>query len=164
MKTAFFPGNFDPPTSGHLELIERAATLFERLYLGLPDKNEKWPSSFDLMERKALLDTATKHLSNVEVVFFKGLSVDYAKNHSIDVLLRGLRNSQDFDYEYQMAASNRQMTGIETVFFVSSPKYIHLSSTLVRQIARSGHRLHGFVPDSIEEVIFKKLSSQLQSL
>lgn len=157
MKSALFPGIFDPPTLGHVELIRRAATLFEKVYVGVVEASGKRQCSFKASEREALMKKAIGDLANVEVVLVKGLVVDAAKKLHINALVRGLRNGTDFDYEYQMAAANQQMTGIETVFLASAPQYVHLNSTLIREIAANGRRLNGFVPDNIEEAIFKHL-------
>ena len=157
MKRALFAGVFDPPTLGHMEIIQRAAQLFDRLYVGVADNSAKRPSAFDAAERKALLASSTAGIGHVEIITFSGLAVDCAKAVRADVLVRGLRSAADFDYEYQMATANRQMEGIETLFLSASPQYVHFSSTLIREIAANGRRLHGFVPEAIEEVVFKRL-------
>ncbi len=158
MRSALYPGVFDPPTTGHIEIIQRAAQLFDKLYVAVSTQTGKRTCFFTADERRDLIRTATTALNNVEIITFSGLAVDCAKNLNINVLVRGLRNGTDFDYEYQMAAANRQMTGVETVFLVSSPKDLHLSSTLIREIATNGRRLHDFVPKTIEEQVFKRLS------
>ncbi len=158
MKRALLAGIFDPPTLGHLEIIQRSAKLFDRLYVGVAETSSKRTSSFTAAERKDLLERITIDLAKVEVITFSGLVVDCAAALKIDVLVRGVRNATDFDYEYQMAAANRQMTGIETLLLAAAPPYVHLSSTLSREIALSGRRLHGFVPEAIEEAVFKRLS------
>lgn len=156
---ALFPGTFNPPTLGHLEIIQRAARLCDHLVVAIGESPHKYAANFSVEERMSLLRTLTKDMDNVEIISFSGLVIDCAKDLKVDFLLRGLRNGSDFDYEYQMAAANRQMTGIETVFLAASPLYSHLSSTLIREIAVNGHRLHGFIPDVIEAEVFAKLST-----
>jgi len=158
MKKALFPGTFNPPTLGHLEIIQRAGAFCDKLYVAIAETESKPASAFTIEEKISLLRTATKPFSYVEVIHFSGLTVDCAKELKADILVRGLRNGSDFDYEYQLALSNRQMTGIETVFLGASPHCAHISATLVREIAKQGRRLHGFVPESIEEAIFSRLS------
>lgn len=157
MKKALFPGTFDPPTLGHLDIIERAAKLCDRLYIGIADNSQK-KSLFTSKEKQQLLKSITSHIKNVEIVAFSGLVVEFAKSLQINFLVRGLRNAADFDYEYQMAASNHAMTGLETIFVASAPQHIYISATLIREIARNRHRLHGFIPEAIEETVFQKLS------
>lgn len=156
---ALFPGTFNPPTLGHLEIIQRAARLCDHLVVAIGESPHKYAATFSVEERMSLLRALTKDMDNVEIISFSGLVIDCAKDLKVDFLLRGLRNGSDFDYEYQMAAANRQMTGIETVFLAASPLYSHLSSTLIREIAVNGHRLHGFIPDAIEAEVFAKLST-----
>lgn len=150
------PGTFDPPTLGHLEIIQRAAKLCDFLYVAIGESS-KSSSSFTIEQRRDLLAKLTEKISNVEIISFSGLVVACAKKVKADVIVRGLRSESDFNYEYQMAAANRQMSGIETLFLMASPAYSHLSSTIVREIAREGHRLQGLVPDDIESMVLAYL-------
>jgi pantetheine-phosphate adenylyltransferase len=159
MKKALFPGTFDPPTLGHLEIIQRASYLFETVYVAVADNKSK-TSYFTIKERVSFLKKIAVPYKNIEVIEMQGLAVECAADKKADILLRGLRNGTDFDYEYQMAWTNHQMTGIETVFIASSPKFGHLSSTLIREIGSSGRDLKGFVPKVIEEEVFKKLAKK----
>lgn len=159
MTKALFPGTFDPPTLGHLDIIQRAANLYDQLYIAIANNSSKHPL-FTLAEKQDLLSTITSHLKNVKIVTFSGLVAEFAKSMSVNILIRGLRNTSDFDYEYQMASSNCLMTGIETVFLMSAPQYIPISATLIREIAKNGHRLHGFIPEAIEEMVFKHITQQ----
>lgn len=160
MKTAIFPGTFDPPTLGHLDIIERAANICDKLYIAISENNVKHVPLLSSEEKKYLLNQATRHIKNIEVVTFSGLIAEYAKALDVHFIVRGLRNCTDFEYESQMSSANNALTGVDTLFLVSSPAYSHLSATLIREIGRNGHRLHGFVPESIEETIFKSLSTK----
>lgn len=167
VRKGLFAGTFDPPTVGHMDIIDRAAQLCsERLYIAIA-KNSGKDSFFSLEERLAFLRTLTSSYRNVEVLSFSGLVVDCAKALEVDVLVRGVRGCVDLDYEMQMASANRQMTGIETLVLLPSIGFGHISGTLIREIATCGRRLHGFVPDVIEEVVSAKLQqasfSQSQS-
>lgn len=159
-KVALFTGTFDPPSLGHWEVIQRAAELFDQLYIGVALGNIKAPLGLSLSDRVDLLKALTSGLKNVEVVEMPGLAVDCASKCQANYLVRGMRNASDFDFEDQMAAFNRQMTGVETVVFIASPQYSHISSTLIREIAGQGRRLKGFVPATIEEAVFHKLSNR----
>jgi pantetheine-phosphate adenylyltransferase len=156
-KKALFQGTFDPPTLGHLNLIHRALFVCDILYVGIAQNNAKNASSFSTEEKEALLRSITRDLSGVEVVSLSGLVIDFAKKHGITLLVRGLRNFCDFEYENQMAFANHMLAGIETVFFIADEKYARLSSTLIREIAFHGHRLKEFIPAEIEETVFERL-------
>jgi pantetheine-phosphate adenylyltransferase len=153
MKIALFAGTFDPPTLGHQEIIERVCKLCDKLYVAVAISASKRNEPINLIERVSLLQTLTKSLKNVEIVSFSGLVVDYAKELKADVLVRGLRNGGDLDYELQMASANRLMTGIETLCLLSSPQYSQINSTLIREIAAGGRSLAGFVPHIIQKRI-----------
>ncbi len=149
MKAALFAGSFDPPTLGHADIIHRAAELYDKLYVGLAGNTEKTKGLFSLPERRKMLERLARERNNVEVVIISGLVVDFIKDHPVDVLVRSLRNPADMEREFAMAAANKQMAGIETVFLMADPRYAHLSSTLVREIASLGGSLKGFVPDEL---------------
>lgn len=158
MRKALFPGTFDPPSLGHLDLIERALGLCDRLYVGIGVNTAK-RATFTVEERGEMLEKICRPLDSVEVVVFDGLVVDFAKEKGIGFLVRGLRAAADFDYELQMALANRKLSGIETVFLLANPLYAHVSSTLIREVAKMQHRLKDFVPEAIEAMIFERLSS-----
>lgn len=158
MKVALFAGTFDPPTIGHEEIIQRAALFCTKLYIAVAKSEGKHPFSLAQEERISLMKTLTKGIKNVEVLPLIGLAVDFAEAHSVNFLIRGLRNSRDLDYEMQMGSANKMMTGIETLYLLSSPQYSCINSTLIREIAAHGKRLGGFVPEEIEETVFKSLS------
>ena len=153
MKKALFAGTFDPPSLGHADIIQRAAPLFETLYVGIANNSNK-KFTFSVKEREKMLHAIVKGLPNVKVVTFDGLAVDFAKEMQVDCLLRGLRSYSDLEFEFQMAFSNKKMTGIETLFLMAAEQYAHISSTIIREIASNGRRLHGFVPDVIENDVF----------
>lgn len=155
-KKALLPGTFDPPTNGHLDIIRRAASICDILYIGISQNTAKKSSLFSTEERQALLKLITQDIAQVEVVLLNGLVVDFAKKHKIAFLVRGLRNFSDLEYESQMSFANHKMGGIETVFLIASEKYARLSSTLIREIAFHGHRLQDFIPAEIEEVVFER--------
>jgi pantetheine-phosphate adenylyltransferase len=157
IKTGLFPGKFDPPTLGHLEIIERAAKLCAQLYVGVFDNKSGKACCFSAEERVELLLIACQEMRNVHIVPFSGLAVDCAASVSADCLIRGLRNGNDFIYEQQMACSNHALTGIETLFLSCSPQLMHLNATLVKEIASHGKCLTGFVPDTIERQVLAKL-------
>lgn len=159
MKRSLFPGRFDPPSLGHLSIIERSAGICDRLYVGVADVPKDKQTHFSTEERMRLLKTITASLPTVEVICFSGLVVDCVKQYQIDFLVRGLRLHSDFDEEFRMATTNRLLSGIDTLFLMAESSYTHLSATLIREIARLGHDLHGFVPDSIESEVFERLHS-----
>jgi len=154
---AIYPGSFDPVTNGHLDLIQRASNLFDRLVVAVLVNPEKDPL-FSPQERVKMLDLVVAHLPNVEVDTFEGLLVDYARSKGARVLLRGIRAVSDYEYELQMALMNRQLEpDMETVFMLPAEAYSYLSSRLVREVARLGGSIKGLVPAAVEERIRAKL-------
>lgn len=160
MKKALFAGTFDPPTLGHFDLIRRASGLFDKLEIAVAAKSGKAGASLTVEQRVALLRKVVKGLANVEVVPYSGLTVDFAKERGVDILLRGFRDGSDVDAEMKMAVANRLMTGIETLFLSSSPEYAQINSTLIREIAAGGRSLKPFVPEVVHEEVKKLLTSQ----
>lgn len=159
MKKALFPGTFDPPTLGHLDIIKRSSEVCDQLYVGIAGNAEKTKEIFSLEERKEMLQAICKPFPHVKITTFSTLATAFAREHSIDFLLRGLRTFSDFEYELKMSFANRRLSGIDTIFLMADEKVAHISSTLIREIGRYQSRLHGFVPDEIEDLIFHKLSS-----
>ena len=148
-KRAIFPGTFDPVTFGHVDLIERAARLFDRLTVVVAAHHDK-KHLLSVEERVELLDTATTGLENVDVVALDGLLVDGAKSLGATAVVRGIRSAADLEYERQLALTNRAMSPeLDTVLLLSSSEHAHVSSTLVRQIARLGGDLTAFVPEAV---------------
>ncbi|MFH1347433.1 MAG: pantetheine-phosphate adenylyltransferase [Candidatus Margulisiibacteriota bacterium] len=146
MKVAIYPGSFDPITNGHVDVIERAAKLFDKVIVAVIRNPEKKPR-FSLEERVEMLKKSLARDENVEVESFDGLLVSYAKKKNANIIVRGLRAVSDFDYEFQMALTNRKMVPeIETLFFMTDYKYSYLSSSFVKQIAHSGGDVSELVP------------------
>jgi len=153
--TAVYPGTFDPITSGHYDLIQRAARFYQRLIIAVADNRNK-KSLFSLEERVALAREVTKELPNVEVIGFSGLLVDFVKEVEGSVLLRGLRAVSDFEYEFQLASMNRKLAPeIETMFMTPAEQYAFISSSLVREISALGGDVSEFVHPCVGEALKK---------
>ncbi|MEX1274723.1 MAG: pantetheine-phosphate adenylyltransferase [Bacteroidota bacterium] len=160
MKIAIYPGTFDPITNGHLDILERAVRLFDRVIITVAKNPSKKPL-FDQEERYTLIRAAVKRYSNVEVDTFDGLLVEYAKKKHATALVRGLRAISDFEYELQMALMNRKLDStLETVFLMPNEKYTYLNSSIVREIARLGGDVSGFVPDVALKALLRKLQKK----
>ncbi len=156
MKLAVYPGSFDPVTNGHLDLIERAAKLFDRVIVGVVRNPDKKPL-FSTEERVKMLHDSTKRFRNVSVDSFDGLLVHYLKKKKATTIIRGLRAVSDFDFEFQIALFNRRMMkDIESLFMMTDYKYTYLSSSLVKQIALLGGSVRGLVPPLAEKYLVKK--------
>lgn len=151
-RVALYAGSFDPVTVGHVDVIARGATLFDRLIVGV-GLNPAKRYLFDGDERVALVREATSDLGNVEVVSFSGLLVDTARDLGADVLLRGLRALSDFDLEFRNGLANRDLSGIETLFLLSSPDHIYVSSSLVKEIASNGGDVSRLVPPHVQRAL-----------
>ena len=149
MATALCPGSFDPVTNGHLDIIERTSRHFDDVIVAVIRNPQKTQSLFTLEERQEMLAEVLGHLGNVRIEFFKGLLVDFAKDHGAEAIVKGLRAVSDFDYELQMAQMNQKLSGIDTFFISTSPQYSFLSSSLVREVARYGGDVTGMVPPSV---------------
>jgi pantetheine-phosphate adenylyltransferase len=158
MATAVYAGTFDPVTHGHLDIIVRAGKVFDRLIVATTSSQDKTPT-FSLDDRLSLLERSTEGLgSNIEVAKFEGLLVQFARRVGALVLVRGLRAAGDFDYEFQMAMMNRALAPeIETSFFVTNPKYMFVSSTLIREIAAAGGPVDEFVTPMVRDAIMSRL-------
>jgi len=160
MRRALYAGTFDPVTLGHLDLIGRGARLFPGLTVGVADNVRKKPL-FTAEERVGFLRRAVKarRLRGVRVVSFRGLVVDWARAHGISVLLRGVRTTSDFEYEYQMALTNRALApGVESVFVMPSEEYAYLSSTLIREVVRNGGDASRWVPREVDRALRERLA------
>jgi pantetheine-phosphate adenylyltransferase len=149
--TALCPGSFDPVTLGHLDIIERTARHFDVVIVAVIRNPQKAQSLFSLEERQQMLKESTAHLGNVEIEFFKGLLVDFAKDHNANAIVKGLRAVSDFDYELQMAQMNQRLSGIDTFFISTSPQHSFLSSSLVREVARFGGDVTSMVPPHVAD-------------
>jgi len=150
---ALFPGTFDPVTLGHLDVLERALDLFGRVTVAVAQHHSK-DQLFDLEQRQTMLLEATEGWAGVQVVTLSGLLVDGCRELGASVIVRGVRSASDLDYERQMALTNRAMApDVETVFLLTAPEREHISSTLVRQIARMGGDVSGFVPAAVQSAL-----------
>jgi pantetheine-phosphate adenylyltransferase len=146
-KICIYPGTFDPLTFGHLDVIERAAKLFGSVIIGAAESTSK-NTVLTIGERIQVIQDSVKHIPNCSVESFSGLLVDFAKQKNAEIIIRGLRAISDFEYEFQMALTNRKIAGdIETVFLMPGEKYSYVSSTLVREIAKHGGKLTDFIPE-----------------
>jgi pantetheine-phosphate adenylyltransferase len=155
--TAIYPGSFDPPTNGHLDLIERGSHIFDELVVAILRNAEKIPL-FSVGERRVMLDELTSDFKNVRVDVFDGLTVDYAAKVKASAVLRGIRALSDYEYELQMAMMNRKLRpDLETVFMMPAEQYSYLSSRLVREVARLGGDISGLVPQIVERRLKEKL-------
>ncbi len=151
MATALCPGSFDPVTNGHIDIIERTAKYFDRVIVAVIRNPQKTTPLFDLDERKNLLREVLGHLPNIEIDFFKGLLVEFARDKGADAIVKGLRAVSDFDYELQMAQMNQRLSGIDTFFLTTSPRWSYLSSSLVREVAKFGGDVSSMVPDLVHQ-------------
>jgi pantetheine-phosphate adenylyltransferase len=154
--TALCPGTFDPVTNGHLDIIERAARRFDALIVGVLDNPAKQPL-FPAEERVQMLKEVTAGLPNVEVDLFAGLLVEYAARRGADLVVKGLRAVSDFEYEIQMAQMNHQLSGVETLFMTTDPRWSFLSSSLVKEVARFGGDVRSLVPPPVAGRLADKL-------
>jgi len=158
MLRAIYPGSFDPVTNGHLDVIERAARLYDEVIVAIAH-NETKAGLFTFDERVALLKETVEHHPNVLVTQFNGLLVNYARETQARVVIRGLRSVSDFEFEFQMALMNRKLDGdVETMFLMPKEEYTYLSSRIVKEIARLGGDIGAFVPDCIARALRKKFS------
>jgi len=157
MRTAIYPGSFDPLTNGHLDVVQRAAKLFDRVIVAVA-KNEGKHPLFTLNERLALVKNAVRHLPNVEADTFDGLLVEYVVEKKAQAILRGLRAVSDFEFEFQLALMNRKLNeNVETIFMMPKDTYTFLSSRIVKEIARLGGDVNPFVPAQVQAALQKKL-------
>lgn len=156
MKKAIYAGSFDPITYGHIDIIKRAASLFDEVVVAIM-KNPDKVGLFSELERKALIEESCAAINGVSVVIFDGLLVDYAKSQDIFTVIRGLRAVSDFDYECQMALTNRQLCPeLESVFLMTASDYSFLSSSLVKELARYKADMSSFVPECVALALRKK--------
>lgn len=155
-RIAVYPGSFDPVTLGHLDIIKRASEMTDELIVAVLVNKAKTPL-FSVEERVSMLKTVTKDIGNVTVKSFSGLSVEFAKEQGAEFLVRGLRAITDFEYELQMAQTNRIMDPhIDTIFLTTNLKYAYLSSTTVREVASYGGDISRFVPAEVEQAVLEK--------
>lgn len=157
MNIAIYAGSFDPVTNGHLDILRRALHVFPRVTVATAETVSK-RCTFSLEERLNLLKQVTRDMEGVEVRAFEGLLVEFTRSLGAKVIVRGLRQTTDFDYEFQMATMNARLdSDIQTVFFLSSLEYLHLSSSLVKEIATLGGDVSQLVPPQVEDAIIQKV-------
>src|SRR5689334_4643543 len=158
MRTAIYPGSFDPLTNGHLDVIERAAKLFDRVVVAVAKNDSKRPL-FTLAERLALVKTAVGHLPHVEADSFEGLLIEYVARQQAQAVVRGLRAVSDFEFEFQLALMNRKLNdNFETIFMMPKDTYTFLSSRIVKEIAALGGDVSQFVPAHVRAALAEKLA------
>lgn len=160
MKRGLCPGTFDPITSGHLDIVERAAGILDELVVGVASSPEKGGGPlFSVEERVALIEEAVRHLPSVSVKAFDTLLVDFAESECATVIIKGLRAVTDFEREFQMAALNWRLDStVETMFIMAIPEYMYLSSSAVKEIASHGGSVRGLVPDVVADALEQKLA------
>jgi len=158
---AMYPGTFDPITLGHEDLVRRASRIFDRVIVAIAlDTGGKVPM-FTFDERVDMAQQALKNYSNVEIRGYSGLTVEYARKNGLGVIIRGLRAVSDFEYEFQLANMNRQLTeDVETVFLTPTDKYTYISSTLVREVASLGGDVSGFVSPQVRDALVKRIAEK----
>ena len=157
MHTALCPGSYDPPTNGHIDVIERAARYFDKVVVAVIANPSKEPL-FTLDERKDLLADALSHVDNIEISSFDGLLVDFAKTRDLSIVVKGLRAISDFEYELQMAQMNSTLLpGMDTLFITSNPSWAFLSSSLVKEVAKYKGDVEGLVPAGIAKALADRL-------
>jgi pantetheine-phosphate adenylyltransferase len=160
MRRAVYPGSFDPVTKGHLDIIERAASMVDELIVGVLNNNAKTPL-FSVEERVNMLVDVTRHIPNVRVESFSGLSVEFTKKCGAGFIVRGLRAVTDFEYELQMAQTNRSIDhGVDTLFLATELNCAYISSTIVKEVAYYGGDISGFVPPAIVEPVYRKINAK----
>jgi pantetheine-phosphate adenylyltransferase len=158
IRRAVCPGSFDPVTNGHLDIIGRAALLYDELVVAV-FVNQAKSSLFTVDERRDLLEEVTAQYGNVRIDSFEGLVVDYCRDHEIAVIIKGLRAVSDFDYELQMAQMNRGLAGIDTLFMPTNPEYSFLASSLVKEIAKWGGDVSSLIPPSVLKRLIDRTSA-----
>lgn len=156
-KRALYAGSFDPLTNGHIDIIERAAKLFDELVVCVVENPDK-KSLFDVEERRDMVERACRSIPEVKVDSFIGLLADYVNNNSIDVVVRGLRNSTDFEYELQMAHINEQLyiNNTQTVFLMTEPELSYISSSMIKEVASLGGSIDSWVNEDVKKSVYSK--------
>ncbi len=159
MRIGLYPGSFDPLTNGHLDIIQRSKVICDKLLIAIGTNSAKNPL-FSINERIEIINTCCNDIANIEVVTFNGLLAEYSKKQNISFIIRGLRSSTDFDYEYQIAVANNKIApDLETIFLMSRGEYFHISSNIVKEIASYGGDISSMVPHYAKEKIIAKYSN-----
>ena len=161
MKIAIYPGSYDPITNGHLDIIERSSSLFDKIIVAVARNAEKVSALFSESERITMINQSISHLKNVEVDSFNGLLVNYAAEKNSNAIIRGLRALSDFEFEFKMALMNRSLKEeISTVFMMPHEKYTHISSSLVKEVASLGGDVSAYVPQHVEYALQESFSGK----
>ena len=156
-KKAIYPGTFDPITNGHHDIIKRSLILFDELIIAVTDDNNK-KAMFDIPERIEMVENIVQGETNIKVEQFNGLLMNYAESKNVSVIIRGLRVLSDFEYEFKMAMMNRSLNDtIDTLFLMPNRKYVHISSSLIKEVALLGGNISDYVSDAVLENIHKKV-------
>ena len=159
---AVYPGTFDPVTYGHVDIIKRAARIYEKVVVAVAHNEDKNPL-FNVEERVSMLKDSVKGLANVVVDDFNGLAVEYVRNKGSRVMIRGLRMISDFEYEFQMALTNRKLSeDVETIFMMPNERYSYISSKLMKEAARLGADVKNFIPKKVQVLLKRKLTPSLR--
>ena len=162
MLRALYPGSFDPITNGHLDVLARAARLFEEVIVAVAHNDSK-QALFSTQERVQMLETSTAHLTNVKVTSFQGLLVDFARAQKAKAVIRGLRAVSDFEFEFQMALMNRSLEpNLEALFLMPCEEYSYISSRMVKEVARLGGTVSRFVPECVEAALHQRFGAGTQ--
>lgn len=157
MRIGVYPGSFDPMTLGHIDIVQRASKLFDKIVIGVLGNSEKDKGLFTVDERIDMIKRSIVHIDNVEVTSFSGLSIDFARMHNASCIIRGLRLITDFEYELQMAQTNKILdSSIETIFLITSKQYSFLSSSTTKDVAKCGGDISKFVSEEIKDIIIEK--------
>ncbi|SHG07161.1 pantetheine-phosphate adenylyltransferase [Streptoalloteichus hindustanus] len=159
MRRAVYPGSYDPVTNGHLDIVERAARLFDEVVVAVMINKSK-STLFTVEERMDMLREVTAHLPNVRVDSWHGLLVDYCRQRQINAIVKGLRAVSDFDYELQMAQMNQRLSGVETLFMAANPLYSFLASSLAKEVAQFGGDVSGLLPPLVEKRVQQRLAER----
>ncbi|NMB34908.1 MAG: pantetheine-phosphate adenylyltransferase [Firmicutes bacterium] len=158
MVRAIYPGSFDPVTNGHLDIIDRASKVFDYLLVSVLE-NPRKDALFSMEERVYMLESIIKPYDNVKVDFYQGLLVDYAQKNEIAIIIKGLRAISDFEFEFQMALTNRKLNcDVETMFMMTNNKYSFISSSIVKEVASYGGDIKGLVPPQVYDMIMDKIT------
>ncbi|NLJ57038.1 MAG: pantetheine-phosphate adenylyltransferase [Firmicutes bacterium] len=159
MVKAVYPGSFDPVTKGHLDIIERASKVFDRLIVAVLE-NPRKNALFSMEERVKMLEETTSSYGNVDVDYYQGLLVEYAENNSLAIIVKGLRAISDFEFEFQMALINKKLNrNVDTMFMMTDYKYSFISSSLVKEVASYGGDISELVPPQVYEIIINKIEN-----
>ncbi len=156
MKIAIYPGSFDPVTKGHLDILQNAAEIFDKVIIAVAHNGEK-KGFLPVEKRVELIKASIKNLNNVEVDAFEGLTIDYAQKHRAEILIRGLRAVSDFEYEMQLSQTNSALCDkVKTVFLTTKPEYNFISSSTIKEILANNGDISKFVPDAVYEYLSRK--------